>query len=419
MRGMMTRAALVAWASGGAGAAQPEWVDLFHGTGPDGEVHALCVHDDGTGPALYAAGEFFAAGGVPTSNVARFRGGAWEPVGDGIDTGFTVELLGLQAADVGDGPHLYVTGNFFGGDMQSFAVWDGVTWDEVPGSPNAWYRGVTASDIGGRMCLYISGGISDYVRRWDGAAWDTPGGGLEGVILDFAEFDDGAGLDLYAGGGLDALYRFDGAAWEAINGHFSMGGSIFSLEVHDAGDGESLVMGGQFRRVPVFTTANNIARWDGNNWHALGEGTDGPVQAMLSHAGVLMVGGEFGVAGAASASSIAIADGDTWSPVGEGVDGRVNAMTRFDPDGAGPMAELVIVGGAFSSAGGVSASNIGALRIEACRADLNADGVVDSRDFVRFLNHFGAGDPDADFNADGSVDSRDFVAFLNAFVEGC
>ncbi|MDQ7014336.1 MAG: GC-type dockerin domain-anchored protein [Planctomycetota bacterium] len=46
-------------------------------------------------------------------------------------------------------------------------------------------------------------------------------------------------------------------------------------------------------------------------------------------------------------------------------------------------------------------------------ADINADGIVDTRDFVAFLNLWNAQDPEADFNNDGIIDSRDFVLFLN------
>jgi hypothetical protein len=52
-------------------------------------------------------------------------------------------------------------------------------------------------------------------------------------------------------------------------------------------------------------------------------------------------------------------------------------------------------------------------------ADFNGDGVVNSQDFVAFLNAFTAGDPSADFNGDDIINSQDFVAFLNAFVAGC
>jgi hypothetical protein len=54
-----------------------------------------------------------------------------------------------------------------------------------------------------------------------------------------------------------------------------------------------------------------------------------------------------------------------------------------------------------------------------CPPDFNGDGVVNSQDFVAFLNAFVAGDLSADFNGDGVINSQDFVAFLNAFVAGC
>jgi hypothetical protein len=36
-------------------------------------VYALTVFDDGTGPALYAGGEFTTAGGTPASYIAAWR----------------------------------------------------------------------------------------------------------------------------------------------------------------------------------------------------------------------------------------------------------------------------------------------------------------------------------------------------------
>ncbi|HZW09666.1 MAG TPA: GC-type dockerin domain-anchored protein, partial [Phycisphaerales bacterium] len=55
----------------------------------------------------------------------------------------------------------------------------------------------------------------------------------------------------------------------------------------------------------------------------------------------------------------------------------------------------------------------------ACAADVNADGAVDTRDVVEFLNAWAAGDSRADFTGDGAVDSRDVIAFLNAWSAGC
>lgn len=54
-----------------------------------------------------------------------------------------------------------------------------------------------------------------------------------------------------------------------------------------------------------------------------------------------------------------------------------------------------------------------------CPADRNNDGVVDTRDVIRFLNEWVSGSASADFNRDGEVDTRDVIDFLNAFTAGC
>ncbi len=54
-----------------------------------------------------------------------------------------------------------------------------------------------------------------------------------------------------------------------------------------------------------------------------------------------------------------------------------------------------------------------------CPADINDDGVVDTRDFIAFLNLWTASDPVADWNDDGTVDTRDFLAYLGDWVAGC
>ena len=46
-------------------------------TGVNGPVYALGEFDDGTGNALYAAGQFSVAGGLAASNIARWRNGNW------------------------------------------------------------------------------------------------------------------------------------------------------------------------------------------------------------------------------------------------------------------------------------------------------------------------------------------------------
>lgn len=54
-----------------------------------------------------------------------------------------------------------------------------------------------------------------------------------------------------------------------------------------------------------------------------------------------------------------------------------------------------------------------------CRVDLNNDGIVNTQDFLAYLNLFTASDPQADFNGDGIVNTLDFVVFLNEWTTGC
>lgn len=55
----------------------------------------------------------------------------------------------------------------------------------------------------------------------------------------------------------------------------------------------------------------------------------------------------------------------------------------------------------------------------ACFADCNEDNIVNTLDFLRYLNLFGASEPAADCNGDGIVNTLDFLCFLNAYNEGC
>ena len=47
-------------------------------------VASFAVHDDGSGEALYATGQFTATGAAGTTNLARWNGAAWEGVGGGL-----------------------------------------------------------------------------------------------------------------------------------------------------------------------------------------------------------------------------------------------------------------------------------------------------------------------------------------------
>ncbi|MBS0197765.1 MAG: hypothetical protein JSR77_13505 [Planctomycetes bacterium] len=88
------------------------WAPL--GAGLNNQVRALAVFDDGSGPKLYAAGDFTIAGTAPAQRLARWDGTAWSacPAG-GVPTG-TINDMTVFDPD-GNGPqmpYLAVTGSF-------------------------------------------------------------------------------------------------------------------------------------------------------------------------------------------------------------------------------------------------------------------------------------------------------------------
>jgi hypothetical protein len=82
------------------------------GTGVDDVVNALGVADDGSGPALYVGGYFATAGGVTVNGIARWDGTAWSGLGGPFATGVDDMVFALDDFDDGSGPALYAGGDF-------------------------------------------------------------------------------------------------------------------------------------------------------------------------------------------------------------------------------------------------------------------------------------------------------------------
>jgi hypothetical protein len=98
--------------------------------------------------------------------------------------------------------------------------------------------------------------------------------------------------------------------------------------------------------------ANNIVKWDGIKWTALGSGCNGMVYALaIDSNGALYAGGEFSVAGGNDVKYVAKWNGTAWSALGAGLNSTVYALT-FDRSGS------LFAGGAFTSANGVTVNHV-------------------------------------------------------------
>jgi len=308
------------------------WTSLGSGVsnGVNRYVAALAV----IGSDLYVGGDFTVAGGVPANHVARWNGSSWSSLGVGAENGVNDTVLALTVI----GTDLYVGGKFTqAGSILANRVarWNGSTWNSLGAGVSA----VGTSDpavhslaaiggdlyVGGQFVYVGSSLVARNIARWDGVGWHTLGAG-----------DD-----------------FNGA-----------GGNVFALTPF----GSDLFVGGQFMTVRGYFWVNNIARWNGSTWSALGVGSEfganntngvnNRVNAITVFGGSLYVGGlfaqAFNQAGGFAANRVARWDGSSWNNLGvgadNGVNGQANALTA--------LGNKLFVGGAFSQAGTVAANRV-------------------------------------------------------------
>ena len=376
--------------------AQCAWWDGFDhppaGKGLSGYAYSMLVWDDDGGgphgPALYVGGSFTMAGSVVANGIAKWDGVNWSPLGGGFP-GPSVVVYALAIHNDGSGPALYAGGEFSsasGAPGNSVAKWNGTSWSSLgsgitefyPGSPGKIYS--LASYQGS---LYVGGyfyGAGDsyasHIAKWDGTSWSMLDDyGVGGEVYALAVF----GSNLYVGGsfsraGMDdasGIAKWNGTTWSTVGtgltGYFHTG---YALRVGNDGSGSALYVGGSF------TTAGGvvspcIAKWANGSWSAAGAGVSYPggpypeVYALGFYddgtGPAVYVGGRFTKAGGISAIGLARWAGGSWSTLQGGVNGaseNVKSLAVFDGDGAGPNPSQLYAGGEFTSAGGITSSGI-------------------------------------------------------------
>ena len=80
---------------------------------------------------------------------------------------------------------------------------------------------------------------------------------------------------------------------------------------------------------------------------------------------------------------------------------------------------IVPAGSGLPSAWRGATARACAIPADACAADFNGDGAVNTQDVLAFLNAWTSGGEGADFNDDGTINTQDVLAFLNAWTAGC
>lgn len=165
---------------------------------------------------------------------------------------------------------------------------------------------------------------------------------------------DGQGF-LYVGGEfrygqgetLNGIGRWSGAQWTPLGG--GVDGEVYAIEVL----GDDVFVGGHFSHAwtadgDTVRFTQNLARWDGQEWHQVGGGTLSPedsVFALATDGSRLFAGGNYSVAtlGLGPASNIGAFNGISWSAMG----GVPNTVRAIDVSGSRP-----IIGGDFATTSG-------------------------------------------------------------------
>ena len=198
-----------------------------------------------------------------------------------------------------------------------------------------------------------AGGVAaNSIAKWDGTRWTALGSGVSGgtftTVNALAVGTNGvvyAGGDFTSAGGVavNNIAKWDGTRWSALGS--GVDGTVTGLTMV----GSSLYATGYFTTAGS-VSANHLAKWDGTSWSALGSGVNDVVNAMVGSGSTLYIAGAFSQVGGIAANNVAKWDGTRWSALGSGVDGYVNGLAL--------TSNALYVGGAFTTAGGISVSNI-------------------------------------------------------------
>lgn len=216
------------------------------------------------------------------------------------------------------------------------------------------------SSIAAALLAFTAYSAEDCGPGWDHSV-GTPG--VDGWVYFMKSYQHDDVGHLYIAGSYtqvdgipaNSIARWDGKEWTAFGQGFDR--RVLTVAMYDSGNGPELYAGGSW------STPNDIpyiAKWSqaAGRWVKVGGGLDGPVVALAvyddGNGPALYAGGSFKHADGKPAASIARWDGQAWSPIGTGANEVVRAMIVIEEeDGA-----ALYVGGNFSTFNGISANRI-------------------------------------------------------------
>ncbi|MCB0583048.1 MAG: T9SS type A sorting domain-containing protein [Phaeodactylibacter sp.] len=362
------------------------WAPLGHGL----EYPAFTMFADSVDNRLYIGGNFKYAFNSEEDTVIVYEITAWNgnkyvALGEGNSAGnctvICPPIRGIARfqdevyADLQDVP----SGS---GTIYGIARWNGERWDSLQGGIKSadGFAGKFSAALEIEDDLLIGGLFTragnipaDGLAKWDGSTWEAfyfPGLGSDNWICCLSRLGD----DIYAAGNFSAMTeegqtydiaRFDGEKWHAVDGGIRGGlGHVNAMLVFQ---GELYVAG--FFRKSAGNAGNKIMKLGASGWQEVGGGIIGAnadIHAMAIHNGALYVGGIFDWVGDnVPAQNFARWDGQQWCGFGSDFNlGRVLAIESLNDTlfvaGGFRYIDSTLVNGIAKWVGGDFTANCGA-----------------------------------------------------------
>lgn len=319
------------------------------------EVRAITPYKDG----FVVAGSFSGTEGLNSPNILYYNGSEWEAFGPFPDPGIwnMIEFDGdLWVAGI-YGIIRDSNGQAVIGPYDLVMRWNGTQWI----SSNAGIEGVPNNLIEYEGKLYAEGylgtdnGSNIYLRVWNGASWEAVPGQPNGEITDMVVHDGKlviVGAFTQIGPTLTTrIAQFDGSTWSPVglgfvelptsvgsfNGDLYIGGSVFNvngsipwMKRFDDGlftnlqgvQAEPMLMASIGERMyvvqrnefgPVYRP-DFIGVWNGVGWEHQSQLLDHKVSGIIEHDGKIVVGGYFAQVQNEWASGLAALSGNELTP---------------------------------------------------------------------------------------------------------
>ena len=356
------------WSNFGAG------IDFYSDGFIASAVYAMASYNG----SLYAGGFFYSSGGVPTNNIARWDGANWLPLGQGVWGNPFYSNSWVTSMAVYNG-ELHVAGGFGSAGSvtaKNIAKWNGSTWSALAPIECGPVSSLAVFNNDLYVLAYFPT-LGPYpeppIAKWNGSNWSTVGTGLRfNRLYRMTTFNGAlyvAGDSVNDGGGTvyhSGIGKWDGNSWTYVS--LQINGPVYAMAEYN-GD---LYAAGQFSHVGD-TLVNQIARWNGSGWSTLGAGigmSDSwytAVTALAVYDGSLYAGGVFYYAGGTRVNNIARWDGSDWHIVGNGTNYMIHELINFNSS--------IVAGGVFDMAGNVPANKI-AKWVNSCTATPPPAGTI-------------------------------------------